>query len=447
MKNHILKYGSIAIAVITLFIIFSNIPQVREEPVEQPNAEVVVEGDVDIPVVEEISEEIDEDDTIAEEPARLRGSFSDSENLPLTPAHQELIHQYFEAYYTSQMDLEVQPIRQLFENGKDNVFVRLHEEVWRFIIEIRKMQSTNMALTEVDYRISEVIKLEDEDSRWAETDSYALIVDSFKRFEEHPDVLSEEYGVIHYFTFYETDEGLKLQLHLQRGTLYWTVMGDYYREALMENGIDIMDLSHVDEFLVTVDEMLAKAVVNMENRNFDSSDDTPIAKNQFNREAAIIYADQYVDVRNEEWFAYDGYGGNCQNFVSQTLFVSGIPMDTEGVQWKWYGTEINERRTESGRTPSWTGVDFFVDYARDNSGHGLVATVDAAFDSGEIGDVVVLGYDEDWRHSLLISDVIRNDAGEVIDFLVVSNTSNLRDFPLSAYLYTNQMLIKIHGWN
>jgi hypothetical protein len=32
-------------------------------------------------------------------------------------------------------------------------------------------------------------------------------------------------------------------------------------------------------------------------------------------------------------------------------------------------------KMESGRTPSWTAVDFFVNYARENTGDGLVATV------------------------------------------------------------------------
>ena len=47
---------------------------------------------------------------------------------------------------------------------------------------------------------------------------------------------------------------------------------------------------------------------------------------------------------------------------------------------------------------------------------------------------------------MLIVDTVEED-GETVDYLVDSNTADLRNFPVSAYAYTSQLLIRIHGWN
>ena len=73
-------------------------------------------------------------------------------------------------------------------------------------------------------------------------------------------------------------------------------------------------------------------------------------------------------------------------------------------------------------------------------------TADAPYYSGRPGDVIHLGNGEDWRHTVLIVDTVEED-GETVDYLVDSNTADLRNFPVSAYAYTSQLLIRIHGWN
>ena len=48
---------------------------------------------------------------------------------------------------------------------------------------------------------------------------------------------------------------------------------------------------------------------------------------------------------------------------------------------------------------------------------------------------------------IVILDVIRDENGLPIDYLLCSNTADLRNFPASAYYYTNRQLTKIIGWN
>ena len=46
-----------------------------------------------------------------------------------------------------------------------------------------------------------------------------------------------------------------------------------------------------------------------------------------------------------------------------------------------------------------------------------------------------------------ISGIIRDEAGQTVDYLLCSNTANLRNYPASAYYYANRQLTKILGWN
>ena len=50
-------------------------------------------------------------------------------------------------------------------------------------------------------------------------------------------------------------------------------------------------------------------------------------------------------------------------------------------------------------------------------------------------------------HTTVISGIIRDEAGQTVDYLLCSNTTNYTDFPAGAYYYTSQRLIKIYGWN
>ena len=103
--------------------------------------------------------------------------------------------------------------------------------------------------------------------------------------------------------------------------------------------------------------------------NEDLSEITKTFDHAYDRQAARRYARKYALVRNDEWTAYDAYGGNCQNYASQCIFSGGIPMDFSGsAQWKHYGSQINASQTPNGRSTSWTGVGTFYSYAKNNTG-------------------------------------------------------------------------------
>jgi hypothetical protein len=69
------------------------------------------------------------------------------------------------------------------------------------------------------------------------------------------------------------------------------------------------------------------------------------------------------------------------------------------------------------------------------------------FFAGEIGDVIIYGSEDRWKHAVIITDVIYDVDGNIIDYLINSNTTDRIHFPVSAYGYHNTALIKIIGWN
>ena len=157
----------------------------------------------------------------------------------------------------------------------------------------------------------------------------------------------------------------------------------------------------------------------------------------------------WVEARNSaSWPSYDRNGGNCANYTSQCMLAGGIPMDYFGTsQWKWFGSTPNTAQAATGRSGAWSGVNEFYSYVTGNTGYGLVAEANANYAAGEPGDLIQLGYDDDWRHVVIITEVIRDGDGKAVDYLVNSNTADLRSYPVSAYIYPQHRLIKIYGWN
>ena len=180
--------------------------------------------------------------------------------------------------------------------------------------------------------------------------------------------------------------------------------------------------------------------------------DLKVADTSYNRDAAVEYASQWWNKRNYtgHYLAYDDFGGNCQNFASQCIHAGGIKMDYTGVhdvQWKFYDENLNNKATARGRSYSWTGVDMFYSYALNNYSDGLVSLTDIPYSYAEKGDIVHVGAYYQWRHALLVTDVLKNADGSLQDIVVASNTADRWNYPLSAYIYTGARLIHILGQN
>lgn len=151
------------------------------------------------------------------------------------------------------------------------------------------------------------------------------------------------------------------------------------------------------------------------------------------RERAVAYARKWANSRNPLFVDFTGRGGNCTNFVSQSLYAGSCTMNFTPV-YGWYYL------TESDRTASWTGVEFLFNFLVNNAGPGPYGE-QLALSEGEPGDVIQL-YREDqgWYHTLLLTGF--NEAGEP---LVSAQSDDALDRPLNTYTYDKDRLVHING--
>ena len=382
----------------------------------------------------------------------------DEERKPLTEEQTALIKEYMDTYFESMAELKLYDPSKLFTEP-DGLQAAGNRAVWEYLIELRKMQKSDLSLVHYEYELTCRQGGWGQQREETEDDGKIHVMAlerSIQNFSQFPETDAESTAVYHQFILAETSEGWKIESHMQMDTLYVVLFleGDSHnmREYLKDTFPEEKGKEYIDQRLET---LLREAKEGTEARlqsmaeTLEEESEPVATDHPYDRDAAIAYAMKWVGVRNAEWEDYGRYGGNCQNYVSQCLLAGGIPMDPYGESlWKWYSDFPDNRPGASGRSASWSAVESFREYAETNTGFGLAAEAGAPFYSGEVGDVLEIGTaDNPLRHSVIISKVIKDKDGNTIDYLVCSNTSDLRNFPVSAYFYSSQSLVKILGWN
>lgn len=377
----------------------------------------------------------------AEEPEYVRECILIGEKAQLLEASQrDIILRYEKQYFESLASLETAEIEDLFsENaGMQPIF---HEKAWEYAIGLRAIQQSDLHLEgyRCELTVDDIIENEDGSI------TVMLTEHSIQNFAQHPQVDSEFFRVGHEFILVQEGGNWRIQEHWQRDGVYRNMMNGYSRGELLQ-------IPEAESFFETRKEALLELAQEQKKIREDTAmtqtAEQREAAHKYDREAAAAYAVEWIGKRNEEWSDFTARGGNCQNYVSQSLAAGGIPMDISGeAVWKWYFEGINDSAEAYGNSTSWINVEAFYQYASSNEGYGLVAIPDAPYNEGETGDIIRMGFPGVWNHAVIIAEVIRDDKGEVIDYLVHSNTSDLRFFPVSAYSIPCQSLIKIAGWN
>ena len=354
-----------------------------------------------------------------------------SEVQPLSEEQEQLILDYMNLYFASLEDFEPQEeIAALFSDEEQ---AALADSAIDFQISLRRMQDADYTLASWSYSLTlnEITQEEDGSLHIFAREN------NTQNFNQNPEIASERYGGYHLFELEQMEGSWKIRSHMMFDAVYmmlWSEGGG--EEAALRYA------EAVPEYLRLAQEQLQEREADREREPGELQ-----AQYAYDRQAAAAYADRYVDERNDAWPDYAGSGGNCQNFASQVLLAGGIPMDIYGdAVWKWYSDEVSNSPGAQGRSSSWTGVNQFVEYAAANTGYGLVAETEAPYFSGEPGDLLHMGIDGDWGHTVVIASAVTNGQGEVVDYLVDSNTGNLRNYPASLYGYPEIILTRIGGW-
>ncbi len=157
-----------------------------------------------------------------------------------------------------------------------------------------------------------------------------------------------------------------------------------------------------------------------------------LAEKAYRRENAVNYARRYAFAQNPLFGDFKDLGGNCTNFVSQSIFACSCEMNYTPT-FGWYYISLNER------SPSWTGVNYFYNFMVENNGVGPFGR-EVGADNLEIGDVIQLANNKDgFYHTLLIVGFEGDEP------LVAAQTIDTFARPLSTYNYDYLRYIKILG--
>lgn len=353
------------------------------------------------------------------------------------------ITEYFESYFNATANLEKIDITELFSNPLSQN-ARINQSALDYLIDLRLGQSNDLKMTNYTCGLT-ISEINDQGGEI----EVILEEDHTVNFAFIPDVNSSSCGITHTFYLEEGANGY--------------VISEHYKEedsfVMLEEAIEDRngDPEEVEEEILN-EALTAVEGLSREKDSFNSGEQETqdyVADHKYNSQAAIKYAMTWVDpvevIRNENNFGvYDTYGGNCNNYISQCLYAGGIPMDYEGdinTQWKWYGESVNLDETDEGRSPAWAGVAEFYTYASENTGYGMDAIVDDNVYSGSVGDILQYGHNDEWLHSVIITEVVKDKNANVLDYLINSNTTDRTNYPASAYGYSDLRLIKIVGWN
>ena len=167
-----------------------------------------------------------------------------------------------------------------------------------------------------------------------------------------------------------------------------------------------------------------------------------IVNKPYNRARAVEYARKWALSRNPLFFDFTGGGGNCTNFVSQSILAGSLVMNPTEI-FGWYYTSIDNR------SPSWTGVREFYefmcglgDFPSKSERVGPFCT-EVGREIAEMGDIVQLSNRQGrFYHSLLVSGFDEN--GEI---LICAQSNDALDRPLSTYNDSVARFLHVEGVN
>lgn len=372
-------------------------------------------------------------------PAQAYSKITDNENL-LTDEQTALLHSYAQRYADTLYYVQPQRISQLYADTQSQEY-QVNKTALDILASIRGMRDIDLTLeyAEVEYTIDKVEKK-------GSTVTVHLKENNTQKFR-HLEEPSYSANLYHKFTLMEQNDSWKIKKHYHEEDFYLLAI-EGWQDA---TGADNAEKGENAFALIIADakENLADISQFQQGTYYTNLN---VADTSYDRQRAVDYAQQWWNERNYNgrYLAYDDFGGNCQNFASQCLYAGGIRMDNTGTidnQWKFYSEVLNSKQTASGRSYSWTGVDMFYSYAVASYKSGLVSLTDIDYRYAEKGDIIHVGAYYQWRHALLITDVIKNEDGSVKEIIVASNTADRWNYPLSAYIYTAPRLIHILGQN
>jgi hypothetical protein len=161
----------------------------------------------------------------------------------------------------------------------------------------------------------------------------------------------------------------------------------------------------------------------------------------YNRDGAIEYAHQWALERNPEYFDFSSqeYGGDCQNFVSQSIYEGGNALMYGSNTYGWYYI------SQYDYASAWTGVSYFFDFLTypgylswPAGPEGCEVIRDLAYE----GDLIQYDWEDDdiWDHSVVIVDTRPVDENHMYHW-VAGHTPDVDNYPYRFFDYTYPLMV------
>lgn len=383
------------------------------------------------------------DESTSSEPTTYLNNASKTDNFDgeIDEKIQDIIVKYMDSYFKSITTLKEIDMTNLFcDDAYEEAYI--NQTAISLLINSRKLERNKMTISNAKYDII----FDDIDNK-NDTVTVKVLENDYFHFDFMKDIESKVYEVENTFVLKKIDNTYKI-ISLRKVQDFYVMITNEYKTGKSDKDakkeLDKMKEDYISDFKDEVSDF--KTYLNRYENKKDAI--TKTCDYKYDRTKALNYAKKYVTSRNSKWSNYSEYGGNCQNFASQVVYNGGVPMDLQGdAIWKYYGDTLSETKSKIGRSTSWTGVTFFYDYAKANKGYGLCAEVDINPFYAEAGDIGQVGYNNIYKHTVVIIGNVKNNNGKITDLLINSNSINLENYPLSGYVYPNKRVIKILGWN
>lgn len=341
----------------------------------------------------------------------------------------ETLEQYYKSFFNALGDLKSQNIGQYFYQGDSESSTQgyFDQKFQDSVITIRNAQPIDLRFNNytIDLNIQDINQISENKVEISLEENQNIV---FNKITDQPSLSK----VKNRFLLGYLDNKWQILEHDREEDLFVSMTEELderiYSGTDTRTLIDQINQNRVDNSRSEIDSQKEARIALRDIIYFDNTDD------RYNRENAIAYANEFSLNRNSEYPYFDDTGGNCNNFISQCLQAGGITLDYSGSN-RWY--------YDGDYTDSWINVDYFYDYAKSNTGSGFSGIVDDNLYSGNVGDIIQYGEDGNFKHSVIISGLIKNREGETIDYLIDSNTTDRMNYPASAYGYTQFRLIKI----
>lgn len=158
--------------------------------------------------------------------------------------------------------------------------------------------------------------------------------------------------------------------------------------------------------------------------------------NEYNRNAVVGYAQKYALKRNNDFFDYTNLGGNCTNYVSQCIYSGAPKMNISANGWYYFSVHDT--------SVSWANVDPLYNFLTSNKGVGPYGK-ECELKECMVGDIIQLKFygKNRFSHALVITQ-IKGFSPEGI--IVCANTRDIKNVPLSFYVYEKFRVIHILGY-